>query len=201
MSRVRIDRSNPDVVDVVLREGAGPLGFAVRRWAEGAFGSLVIGVVCGIPVYLGLASYGAGAGRIWAAVGAAALLGLVVTAVADARGAYRDARRLRFSPAAAPDTLTVLRATRTDPPRPLTDVRQIWLEHSLVESYRDDGKPPSARLTLFVLLADGRLLRPTTLPPFSTDTEALHRELEQLLAPAGVQVDLVVKRTRRSYLS
>ncbi|MFJ1753551.1 hypothetical protein [Kitasatospora sp. NPDC088134] len=201
MSRVRIDRSNPDVVDVVLREGAGPLRFAAGKWAEGALGALLIGAVCGTPLYLGLVAHDAGPGPIWAAIGAAALLGLAVAAVADVRGAYRDARRLRFSPAAAPDTLTVLRAARTDPPRPLAEVRQVWLEHSLVESYWDDGKPPAARLTLFVLLADGRLLRPTALPPSGTDPEALCRELAHLLAPAGVQVDLVVKRTRRSYLS
>ncbi|MCX5210139.1 hypothetical protein OG689_12695 [Kitasatospora sp. NBC_00240] len=195
MNRVRVDRSNPDVVDVVLREGVGPLVFAVKRWPGEVLGSLVAGAVCGAPAYAVMAlAYSPGPGRIWAAVGIAALLGLVVNTFAIVYGAFRDVTRLRFSPAAAPDTMTVVRGTRTDRPRPLTDVQQIWIEHSVVESYKRDRKPVSAKVTLYVLLRNGRLVRPASLPPWTTDTTALQQELQRILAPAAVQVDLVVQR-------
>ncbi|MEV8094401.1 hypothetical protein [Kitasatospora sp. NPDC085879] len=195
MSRVRVDRSNPDVVDVVLREGVGPLGYAVKRWPGEVFGSLVAGAVYGAPVCAVMALiFSPGPGPIWALVGIAAVLGLVVNTFVILYGAFRDVNRLRFSPAAAPDTMTVVRGSRTDRPRPLTDVQQIWIDHSVMESYERDRKPVSAKITLYVLLKNGHRIRPTSLPQWTTDTTALCQELQQILAPAAVQVDLVVRR-------
>ncbi|MGW3668839.1 hypothetical protein [Streptomyces sp. NPDC005141] len=199
MNRVRVDRSNPDVVDVVLREGVGPLAFAVKRWPGEVFGSLMAGAVYGSPVYAVMALiFELGPGRIWAAVGIAAGLGLVVNTFVILYGAFRDVNRLRFSPAVAPDTLTVVRGSRTDRPRPLTDVRQIWIDHSIMESYERDRKPVSAKITLYVLLKNGHLIRPMSLPQWTTDTTTLHQELQQVLAPVPVQVDLVVHRRVQS---
>ncbi|RKE16861.1 hypothetical protein [Streptomyces sp. TLI_171] len=195
MGRVRVDRSNPDVVDVVLRDGAGPLGHALARWPGEVPGSLVAGAACGLPVYavMGLV-LDAQPWQLWTAVGIAAALGLVVNTFVVLYGAHRDVHRLRFSPAAAPDTLVVVRANRADRPRPLTDVRQIWIEHSVTESPVPGRKPVFARVTLYVLLSNGRLIRPTALPPFTTDTAALDQELRDLLGATAVQVDLVVRR-------
>ncbi|MFE4605716.1 hypothetical protein ACFRKE_33160 [Kitasatospora indigofera] len=199
MHRVRVDRSHLDVVDVVLREGAGPLVFAARRWPGEALASLVAGAVCGTPAYVVMAlAFMPGPGPLWAAVGIAAVLGLLVNTLVIVYGAFRDVTRLRFSPAAAPDTLTVVRSARTDRPRPLADVRQIWIEHSVVESYVRGRKPVSVKITLYVLLRNGHHVRPAALPPWTTDTTALHQELERILAPAGVQVDLVVQRRVQS---
>ncbi|WP_371502993.1 hypothetical protein OG871_37600 [Kitasatospora sp. NBC_00374] len=195
MSRVRVDRSSPDVVDVVLREGVGPLVFAAKRWPGEVLGSLVAGAVCGIPVYVVMALiFSLEPGRIWALVGIAAVLGLVVNTFVILYGAFRDVNRLRFSPAASPDTMTVVRGSRTDRPRPLTDVRQIWIDHAITESHEEDRKPVNAKITLYVLLKNGHLIRPTSLPRWTTDTTALCQELQQVLAPSAVQVDLVVRR-------
>ncbi|GAA0663811.1 hypothetical protein GCM10010193_14020 [Kitasatospora atroaurantiaca] len=112
-----MDRSSPDVVDVVLREGVGPLVFAAKRWPGEVLGSLVAGALCGIPVYVVMALiFSLEPGRIWALVGIAAVLGLVVNTFVILYGAFRDVNRLRFSPAASPDTMTVIRGSRTDRP-------------------------------------------------------------------------------------
>ncbi|WP_328777134.1 hypothetical protein OHU17_32910 [Streptomyces goshikiensis] len=61
----------------------------------------------------------------------------------------------------------------------------------------------SAKITLYVLLRNGRLIRPAPLRPWTTDATTLHQELHQLLAPApaAVQVDLVVQRSVQSQWS
>jgi hypothetical protein len=195
MSRVRVDRSSPDVIDVVLREGVGPLVFAAKRWPGEVLGSLVAGAVCGIPVCVVMAlTFSLEPGRIWALVGIAAVLGLIVNTFAILYGAFRDVHRLRFSPAACPDTMTVVRGSRTDRPRPLTDVRQIWIDHAVTESHEKDRKPVNAKITLYVLLENGHRIRPTSLPRWTTDTTALCQELQEILAPSAVQVELVVRR-------
>ncbi|MFI1651349.1 hypothetical protein ACH4XT_31095 [Streptomyces avidinii] len=199
MDSVWIDRSNPDVVDVVLREEVGPLVFAARRWPGEVIGSLAAGALYGTPVYAVMAVIlGQGPGRIWAAVGIAAAVGLIVNTFVILYGAFRHVTRLRFSPAAAPDTMTLVRGSRTDRPRPLTDVQQIWIDHSIIESHERDRKPVSAKITLYVLLKNGRLIRPMPLLPWTTDTTPLHQQLQQTLAPAAVQVDLVVQRRVQS---
>ncbi|WP_145797008.1 hypothetical protein [Kitasatospora atroaurantiaca] len=105
------------MVDVVLREGVGPLVFAAKRWPGEVLGSLVAGALCGIPVYVVMALiFSLEPGRIWALVGIAAVLGLVVNTFVILYGAFRDVNRLRFSPAASPDTMTVIRGSRTDRP-------------------------------------------------------------------------------------
>ncbi|MFF1867791.1 hypothetical protein [Kitasatospora herbaricolor] len=195
MSSVRVDRSNPDVVDVVLREGVGPLVFAARRWPGDVLPSLVAGAVYGFPVCMGAAViFDLEADRIWAGVGTAAVLGLVVHTFVIVYGAFRDVNRLRFSPATAPDTLTVVRGGGADRPRPLSEVRQIWIDHVITESHKRDGKIVSVRITLHVLLKNDHRIRPASLSRWTTDTAALHRQLQGILAPAAVQVDLVVRR-------
>ncbi|MFE3991141.1 hypothetical protein ACFXPW_05450 [Streptomyces goshikiensis] len=91
MSGVRIDRSNPDVVDVVLREGVGPLAFAAKRWPGEAFGSLVAGAVWGTPVCIVMMVFGPEPGQIWALVGIAAVPGLVVNTFVILYKAFRNA--------------------------------------------------------------------------------------------------------------
>ncbi|MFD8891810.1 hypothetical protein [Streptomyces sp. NPDC059566] len=198
MSSVRIDRSGPDVVDVVLREEVGPLVFAARRWPGEVFGSLAAGALYGAPVYLAMAVLEQGPGRIWAAVGIAAAVGLVVNTFVILYGAFRGVTRVRFSPAAAPDTMTLVRGSRTGRPRPLADVQQIWIDHSIMESHEGDRKPVSAKIALCVLLKNSRRLRPMPLLPWTTDTTPVFQELEQILAPAAIQVDLVVQRRVQS---
>ncbi|CAM5620507.1 hypothetical protein [Streptomyces avidinii] len=178
MDIVRIDRSNPDVVDVVLREEVGPLVSAAERWPGEVIGSLAAGALYGTPVYVVMAVIlSQGPGRIWAAVGIAAAVGLVVNTFVILYGAFRNVTRLRLSPAAAPETMTLVRGSRTDRPTPLTDVQQVWIDHSIVESYRSDRKPVSAKITLYVLLKNGRLIRPMPLLPWTTDTTPLHQQL------------------------
>ncbi|MET9694344.1 hypothetical protein ABZY81_39005 [Streptomyces sp. NPDC006514] len=194
MDSVRIDRSNPDLVDVMLREEVGPLVFAARRWPGEVVGSLAAGALYGTPVYVVMAMVlEQGSGRIWAAVGIAAV-GLVVNTFVILYGAFRSVTRLRFSPVAAPPTMTLVRGPRTDRPRPLTDVQQIWIDHSVVESYKRDRKPVSAKIALHVLLKNSRTIRPMPLLPWTTDTAPLYQQLQQTLAPTSVQVDLVVQR-------
>ncbi len=194
-----MDRSDPDVVDVVLRGEVGPLAFLAERWPGEVIGSLVAGVLYGTPVYAVMAMiFEQGPGRIWAAVGIAAVVGLVVNTFVILYWAFRSVTRLRFSPAAAPDTMTLVRGSRTDPPRPLTDVQQIWIDHSVVESHEGDRKPVSAKITLNVLLKNGRLIRPMPILPWTTDTTPLFQQLERALAPTAVQVDLVVERRVQS---
>ncbi|OKK16208.1 hypothetical protein AMK16_26305 [Streptomyces sp. CB00455] len=196
---MRIDRSNPDVVDLVLREEVGPLVFAAKRWPGEVIGSLAAGALYGTPVYAVMAMVlSQGPGRIWAAVGIAAAVGLVVNTFVILYGAFRSVTRLRFSPVAAPETMTLVRGSRTDRPRPLTDVQQIWIDHSIIESHDGDRKPVSAKITLYVLLKNSRLIRPMPVLPWTTDTTALHQQLQQTLAPAAVQVDLVVQRRVQS---
>ncbi|WP_030721698.1 hypothetical protein [Streptomyces sp. NRRL S-237] len=199
MNSVRIDRSNPDVVDVVLREEVGPLVFAARRWPGEVVGSLAAGALYGTPVYAVMAVIlEQGPGRIWSAVGIAAAVGLAVNTFVILYGAFRGVTRLRFSPAAAPTTMTLVRGTRTDRPRPLTDVQQVWIDHSIVESYEKHRKPVSAKINLHVLLKNGRLIRPMPILPWTTDTTPLYEQLHQTLAPTAVQVDLVVQRRVQS---
>ncbi|MEV7561527.1 hypothetical protein [Streptomyces sp. NPDC089795] len=198
MDSVRMDRSDPDVVDVVLREAGGPLAYAAERWPGEVIGSLAAGVLYGTPLYVVMAVLGQGPGRIWAAVGIAAVVGLLVNTFAILYGAYRNVTRLRFSPAAAPDTMTLVRGSRTGRPRPLADVRQIWIDHRVVESYKSDRKPVSGKIVLHVLLRNGRPVRAMPVFPWTTDTTPLHRQLERTLAPTAVQVDLVVERRVQS---
>lgn len=149
----------------------------------------------GFPVCIGAALiFDLEADRIWAGVGIAAVLGLVANTLVILYGAFRDVNRLRFSPATAPDTLTVVRGARSDRPRPLSEVRQIWIDHTVTESHKRDGKIVSVKITLHVLLRNDHRIRPASLSRWTTDTEALHRELQGILAPAAVQVDLVVQR-------
>ncbi|MER7822236.1 hypothetical protein ABTX85_06690 [Streptomyces sp. NPDC096097] len=195
MDSVRIDGSDPDVVDVVLREEVGPLAFLAGRWPGEVIGSLAAGALYGTPVYAVMAMiFEQSPGRIWAAVGIAAAVGLVVNTFVILYWAFRSVTRLRFSPAAAPDTMTLVRGPRTDRPRSLTGVQQIWIDHSVVESYKGDRKPVSAKITLYVLLKNGRPIRPIPILPWTTDSTPLHQQLEQALAPTTVQVDLVVER-------
>ncbi|WP_371589365.1 hypothetical protein [Streptomyces virginiae] len=199
MDSVRIDRSHPDVVDVMLREEVGPLVFAARRWPGEVVGSLAAGALYGTPVYVVMAMVlEQRPGRIWAAVGIAAAVGLVVNTFVILYGAFRSVTRLRFSPAAAPTTMTLVRGPRTDRPRPLTDVQQIWIDHSVVESYKRDRKPVSAKITLYVRLKNGRTIRPMPILPWTTDTAPLYQQLQQTLAPTSVQVDLVVQHRVQS---
>ncbi|MFI5530228.1 hypothetical protein ACIA8O_16945 [Kitasatospora sp. NPDC051853] len=198
MDRVRVDRSDPGGVVVVLREGTGPLGVAVRRWPGEAGSGALVAAVVGFPLYLAMMAYDFGPGPIWAAVGAAALLGALFCTGTTLYGAFREVTRLRFSPAAAPDTLVVVRGTRVDPPRPLADVQRVWIEDRLVESTLNPRKPVAARLTLFVLMRDGRRVRRALLPPSQANARALHGELERILTPVGITVDLVVERSRAS---
>ncbi|MFJ7586916.1 hypothetical protein ACIQZO_05880 [Streptomyces sp. NPDC097617] len=195
MNSVWIDRSDPAVVDVVLCEDVRPLMFAAKRWPGEAFGSLAAGALYGTPVYAVMATIlDQRPGRIWAAVGIAAALGLVVNTFVVLYGAFRNVTRLRFSPAGAPDTMTLVRGSRTDHPRPLTDVQQIWIDHSVIESHETHRKPVSAKNTLHVLLKNGRLIRPMPHLPWTTDTTPLYEQLQQTLAPSAVQVGLVVQR-------
>ncbi|MET9468460.1 hypothetical protein ABZY44_27470 [Streptomyces sp. NPDC006544] len=199
MNSARIDRSEPDVVDVVLREEVGPLVFAARRWPGEVIGSLAAGALYGTPVYAVMAMIcRQGPGRIWAAVGVAAAAGLVVNTFVILYGAFRNVTRLRFAPAGAPETMTLVRGSRTDRPRPLTDVRQIWIDHSIIESHKEDRKPVAAKITLYVLLTNSRLIRPMPLLPWTTDTTPLYQQLQQILASTAVQVDLVVQRRVQS---
>ncbi|MFC8448112.1 hypothetical protein [Kitasatospora sp. NPDC057223] len=154
--------------------------------------------VVAFPVYLAMMAYGCGPGSIWAAVGVAALLGGLFFTGKTLRAAFRDVTRLRFSPAAAPDTLTVVRATRVDPPIPLADVRRVWIEDYLVKSTLNPRKPVADRLTLFILTSDGRQIRRALVPPSPANAQALQRELGRILAPAGITVDLVVKHSTAS---
>ncbi|MGW4508861.1 hypothetical protein ACWENO_29885 [Streptomyces sp. NPDC004436] len=195
MNSVRIDRSNPDVVDVVLGEDIGPRAYAARRWPKEVLESLATGALYGIPVYLVMGmAFDQGAGRIWATVGLAAAVGLLVNTFAIFYRGVRNVTRLRFSPAASPTAMTVVRGPRTDPPIRLIGLRQIWIDHSVTESATAGRKPVSVKINLKVLLWNGRTVRPVPLLPPTTDTAALHRQLQQTLAPTDVQVDLVVKR-------
>ncbi len=178
----------------MLREDVGPLAFTAKRWPGEAFGSLAAGALYGTPLYVVMAVLEQSPGRIWAVVGIAALVGLVVNTFVILYGAFRSVTRLRFSPAAAPDTMTLVRGSRADRPRPLADVQQVWIDHSIVESHEQDRKPVSATITLHVCLKSGRLLRPMPILPWTTDTTPLHQQLQRALAPAAVQVDLVVQR-------
>ncbi|MER5889432.1 hypothetical protein ABT160_36885 [Streptomyces sp. NPDC001941] len=202
MNFVRVDHSHPGVVDVVLDGEAGRLPRAARRWLEEAFGSLAAGALYGAPVYLVMAmGFEQSPGRIWAAVGIAAALGLVVNTLALAYKAYRNTTRLRFSPAAGAETMTFVRGSRTDPPRPLADVQRIWIEQSVTESYKKGRKPDFLKVTLCVLLKNGRLVRPSPLLAATTDAAFLHERLREVLAATDVPVDLVVRRRVQSQWS
>ncbi|ROR46912.1 hypothetical protein [Kitasatospora cineracea] len=194
MYRVRFNRSHPEYVEVVLREGAGPLAFAARRWVEESLGMVVISGFCGIPVYVAVGWYSSDARMIWAAIGIVVALGLLANFFVLLYRAHQDVYRLRFSPATAPDTLTVVRAVRADPPRPLTAVYRIRIEHKVTLSYKADRKPVAEEITLHVPVRSGRRIRPAKLPSGTTDVAALQQELQQVLAPAALEVDLVVER-------
>ncbi|MFG2869586.1 hypothetical protein [Streptomyces sp. NPDC048338] len=197
MQTVGVDRSNPDVIDLVLREGGGSL----RHAAKGSLGMAravpllaAIGVLCALPAYIVMLLAGTGWGPVWTVAGIAGAVGAVLGAAAGVYLAFLDVHRLRFSPATTPATVTLVRGTRTGRPRPLTTVRRIRIDHSTEEPYDGDPLPESVTVTLTVHLRHGRT-RSTSLSP-ATDTTALHRELHQALTP-GIQVDLFVRHHRR----
>ncbi|MEW1914302.1 hypothetical protein AB0442_38840 [Kitasatospora sp. NPDC085895] len=195
MDRVRVDRSNPGRVDVVLREGIGPFGVAVRRWPGEVTSGALVTALLGFPVYVVMAFYDFGPGAIWAAIGGMALVGGLFFAGTTLFAAYRDVHRLRFTPAAAPDTLTFVRSTRADPPRRLAQLDRVWIEDYRVDSSLNPRKPVAVKLTLFILTTDGCLLRRAVLPPSSANSQALQRELDRILTPAGITVEMVVKHS------
>src|SRR4051812_34865313 len=131
MDRVRVDRSDPGAAVVVLREGIGPWNVAARRWPGQVLIAVFAAALCGFPVYMVMVMYEFGPGAVRAAVGIAALLGFLHHTGTTVYAAFRDVHRLRFSPATAPDTLTLVRATRSDPPRRLASVHRVWIEDYL----------------------------------------------------------------------
>ncbi|MFJ8041104.1 hypothetical protein ACIRBX_11430 [Kitasatospora sp. NPDC096147] len=204
MNRARLDSSPPDHIDLVLREGRGPLAFAARQWAVETLGTVVIGVLGGLVVYVTLALL---LDRVplplWVLLVITTVLALLANAAAALRNARQAAHRLRFSPAAAPDTVTVIRGSRTDPPRPATSIERIVIDHEITLSRKEGSPPVSQKITLHVLTRYGRPIRPTELSHRLTDPEALHRQLRQALAAAGpgavgpelgLEVELVVRR-------
>ncbi|MET9654827.1 hypothetical protein ABZZ44_31765 [Streptomyces sp. NPDC006460] len=197
MQTVGVDRSNPDVIDLVLQEGGGSLRHAARS-SLGMVRALplwaAIGVLCTLPVYIVMLFAGAGWGPVWAVAGVVGAVGAVFGALAGACLAFLDVHRLRFSPATMPATVALVRGARTGRPRPLAKVRRIRIDHSVEEPYDGDPLPESVTITLTVQLQHGRT-RSTSLSP-ETDTVALHRELHQALTPV-VQVDLFVRHHRR----
>ncbi|MFC5643185.1 hypothetical protein [Kitasatospora cinereorecta] len=198
METAWVDRSDPDVIDLVLREGGGSLRYAARssldavRAAPLAF---VFGALLALPVYIVMLLAGTGWGPVRVAAGIAGALYATVQALLTVSSAFvLNVHRLRFSPAAAPATVAVVRGARTGRPRPLTKVRRIRIDHSTEEPYDGDPRPETVTITLTVLLAHRRI-PPATLSP-QIDTAALHHELHEFLAPV-VPVDLFVRHHRR----
>ncbi|MFB7947525.1 hypothetical protein ACFC6L_21725 [Kitasatospora phosalacinea] len=199
METVRIDRSAPDAIDLVLTDDDPSPRYAARVSRDVGRGTpllFLLGTLLGLPVYVVMRFAGAGWGPVWAAVGIAGAVGAVVpAAVAVYAAFFLRVHRLRFSPAAAPDTVALVRAARAARPRPLTEVRQIRIDRVVEEPYEGDPGPETVTVTLTVRLARG-WVPPRPLPP-DTDTTALYRELHDLLAPT-VPVALFVRRHRRS---
>ncbi|MFG2823997.1 hypothetical protein ACGFX4_31785 [Kitasatospora sp. NPDC048365] len=198
METVWVDRSDPDAIDLVLtgddpspRFAAG-VSLDVGRSLPLLF---LLGTLLAVPVCVVMRLAGAGWGPVWAAAGIAGAIGAVVPATVVVYTAFfLRVHRLRFSPAAAPTTVALVRAARAARPRPLTEVRQIRIDRSVEEPYEGDPLPETVTVTLTVRLAHG-WVAPKPLPA-DTDAAALYRELHELLSPA-VPVALFVRRHPR----
>ncbi|MGW2399408.1 hypothetical protein ACWCYY_22885 [Kitasatospora sp. NPDC001664] len=199
-----IDRSDPEVIDLVLGEGDGSLRHAARGSLRAAcavpllFG---LGALLAFPVSAVMLFAGTGWGPVLVTTGIAGGLAVVVmTALYLHTVLFLEVHRLRLSPAPAPTAFTVVRgvrAVRRARPQPLTGLRHVRIDHTIVEPYDGDPSPGTVTRILTVLLEHGRIA-PVHLP-WGTDTAALHRELQEVLAPA-VPVDLFVRRLRRKPL-
>ncbi|WP_327681425.1 hypothetical protein [Kitasatospora sp. NBC_00458] len=198
MQPVRMDRSDPGVLDLVLWERGGSLRYAVTT----SLGSVMavpalflLGVLASSPVAVVMLFTGTGWGPVWsvAAVigGAAAVAGWAFLT----RSAFHEVHRLRFAPADGPATVTLVRGARAGRPLPVSVLQCIRIEHSTEEPYDGDPRPTTVTVTLTALLAGHRLV-PKSLPP-DTDTAALHRELRAALSPV-VPVELRVRHRRRA---
>ncbi|QKW23606.1 hypothetical protein HUT16_34955 [Kitasatospora sp. NA04385] len=199
METVRLDRSAPDAVDLVLTDDDPSPRHAARVSREVGRSTpllFLLAALLALPVCIVMRFAGAGWGPVRAVAGITGAVGAVVLATVLVYSAFfLRVHRLRFSPAAAPDTVALVRAARAARPRPLTEVRRIRIDRTVEEPYDGDPRPESERVTLTVRLARG-WIPPQQLPP-DTDTAALYRELHELLGPT-VPVALFVRRHRRS---
>ncbi|MET8627889.1 hypothetical protein ABZW30_29810 [Kitasatospora sp. NPDC004669] len=197
MQRVLIDRSNPDVLDLVLVEQGGSLRYALATALQAVIAAPVLflySVLFSLPLYIVMLFAGTGWGPVWAAAGIAGGAGAVIGWALLVRLIFRHVHRLRFTPSAEPTAVALVRGARADRPMPITEVRRIRIDHSTEEPYDGDPRPRSVTITVTVLLEHGKL--PQQSLPQDTDTTALHRELYEALSP-GVAVDLHVHHHQR----
>ncbi|MFE6052984.1 hypothetical protein ACFQ6N_19680 [Kitasatospora sp. NPDC056446] len=197
MQRVLLDRSDPEVLDLVLAERGGSLRYALTAALQSVIAVPVlflVGALLSLPLDIAMLFAGTGWGPVWEAAGIAGGAGAVIGWVLMVRAVFRHVHRLRFAPSAEPATVVLVRGAGADRPLPVTEVRRIRIDHSTEEPYDGDRAPRSVTVTLTVLLAHGRLPRLSL--PEDTDTAALHRELSEALSPA-VAVDLHVRHRRR----
>ncbi|MFD8749570.1 hypothetical protein ACFV0O_01085 [Kitasatospora sp. NPDC059577] len=197
MQRVLMDRSNPDVLDLVLAERGGSLRYALTASLQAGIAVPVLfllSVFVSLPLYIVMLFAGTGWGPVWAAAGIIGGAGAVVGWVLLVRAIFRHVHRLRFSPCTGPATVVLVRGARADRPMPITEVRRILIDHSIEEPYDGDPRPRSVTVTVTVVLGRGEL--PQQSLPQDTDATALHRELYEALSPT-VTVDLHVRHRQR----
>ncbi|MGW7089809.1 hypothetical protein ACWGH2_40850 [Streptomyces sp. NPDC054871] len=189
-------RQGPDSTDLVLRaDPAGPAWNALASAGSALFTPLVLGVPT-LLVALWMALAGARASTVFVVVGVIAgleyLLGWLALAVSGARCILR----VEFAPAGVPASLRVVRAAGPDDWLPVDTLREVRLTHKVVEPYQGDRKPAVSTLALELVLRGGReRLDPL---PFGGDPQRLAYELEALLGPSGVVVELRTERSKRN---
>ncbi|MEE1825806.1 hypothetical protein PUR61_26985 [Streptomyces sp. BE20] len=193
MQPVRIDRSDPDVLDLVLWERGGSLRYAFTTSLGSALAVpalFLVGALASGPMAVLMLLTGTGWGPVWSVAaligGAAAVAGWAFLT----RSAFHEVHRLRFAPADGPATVALVRGARVGRPMPVTELRRIRIDRSPEAPHGDDPRPAALTVTLTAQFARHRLA-PKSLPP-DTDADALHRELRAALSPA-VPVELRIR--------
>ncbi|MCX5174461.1 hypothetical protein [Streptomyces virginiae] len=188
-------RQGPDSTDLVLRAGpAGPAWNVLTSAGSALFIPLVLGVPT-LLVAFGMAVAGARASTVFVVVGVIAGLEYLLGWLALAFGRARDILRVEFAPAGVPASLRLVRAAGPDDWLPVDTLREVRLTHEVVEPYQGDRKPAVSTLALELVLRGGReRLAPL---PFGGDPQRLADELEALLGPAAVVVELRTERSTR----
>ncbi|MEU9043730.1 MULTISPECIES: hypothetical protein [unclassified Kitasatospora] len=190
-------RTGPASTDLVLREGGGTRRSALVYCLASVGEALRAPLVLFAPTLLvafGLWLFGAAGSTVAAVVGVIAGAEYLLAIPVMARMEVVAVHRVEFAPTEAADRFRLVRGGRPGGWRPPAELRAIWLVRSIVEPYPGDRAPAGEVLTVRLECVDEKL---TWRPPAGTDPEQLHEALAALLGPAGVQVELVTKRSVR----
>ncbi|MFF2544210.1 hypothetical protein ACFVUY_16780 [Kitasatospora sp. NPDC058063] len=190
-------RTGPASTDIVLREGGGTRRSALLYCLTAVGSALKAPLVLFAPTFtvaFVLWLFGATGGTVAAVVGVIVGVEYLLAVPVIARMEVTTVHRIEFAPPEAAERYRLVRGGRPDDWRPLTELPAVWLVHSIMEPYEGDRAPVEKALVGRLDFTGGQVVWK---PPAGTDAERLREALTVLLGPAGVEVELITKRSVR----